>query len=380
MQSIKTLLCAGAAAAALAIGSASAQEIKLGAFLGYTGPASLLGDPEKKTLELYVEKYNAAGGVIGKKLKLVMYDTGGEAKNAVTFVKRLLEEDKVDVIIGGTTTGETMAVIPLIEQAGVPFISLGGASVIVEPVKKFTFKTPHTDTMSVSRVYEDMKGRGFAKIGLIAGDGGYDKSCIANAEKLAGKYGITIAANETFGRGDADYTPQLIKIKNAGAQALLFCGFGPSAVILNKNYRQLGLTAPLYHNHGSCSRAILQGSGPAADGIRLPCPAVVVADMLPDSDPQKKPATEYVADYRAKFKDDISIFGASAFDAFLIVVDALKRANTADRAKLRDAIESTKNLATSSGVFNMSPTDHLGLKLTDFKLLDVQGGNWKIVN
>ncbi len=157
---MRTKLLATVAAALLAAGAATAQEpIKIGAFLSVTGGAAFLGDPEQKTLELYVEKLNAAGGVLGRKLQLVSYDSAGDAEKARTFAKRLIEQDKVDVIVGGSTTGETMAVVPLVEAAGMPFISLAGAVVIVEPVKKWVFKTPHTDRMACETIFVDMQTR-----------------------------------------------------------------------------------------------------------------------------------------------------------------------------------------------------------------------------
>ena len=164
------------AAALLAVATAAQAQapIRIGAFLSVTGPAAFLGDPEQKTLELYVERLNAAGGVLGRKLELVAYDSGGDAEKARTFAKRLIEQDRVDVIVGGSTTGETMAVVPLAEAAGMPFISLAGAVVIVEPVKKWVFKTPHTDRMACDKVFVDMKARGVAKAALISGSGGID--------------------------------------------------------------------------------------------------------------------------------------------------------------------------------------------------------------
>ena len=166
-------------AAALLAASAAAQAqepIRIGSFLSVTGPAAFLGDPEQKTLELYVEKINAAGGVLGRKLALTVYDSGGDAEKARAFAKRLIEQDKVDLIIGGSTTGETMAVVPLVEQAQIPFISLAGAVVIVEPVKKWVFKTPHSDRQACERIFGDMKARGLSKVALISGAGGFDKS------------------------------------------------------------------------------------------------------------------------------------------------------------------------------------------------------------
>ena len=223
------------AAALLAVATAAQAQapIRIGAFLSVTGPAAFLGDPEQKTLELYVERLNAAGGVLGRRLELVSYDSGGDAEKARTFAKRLIEQDRVDVIVGGSTTGETMAVVPLAEAAGMPFISLAGAVVIVEPVKKWVFKTPHTDRMACDKIFVDMKARGVAKAALISGSGGFDKSMRGQCLAVAKNHGIAIVADETYGAGDTDMTAQLTKIKNAaGVQAVLNAGFGQGPAIV----------------------------------------------------------------------------------------------------------------------------------------------------
>jgi len=372
------------AAAAMAFGlawsaqPAAAETIKIGSFLAVTGPAAFLGDPEKKTLELYVDRINETGGVLGKKLELILYDTGLDAKKAVSFTKRLVEQDGVDVIIGGTTTGETMAVIKAVDPQ-MTFVSLAGASVVVEPVKKWVFKTPHTDRMAVAKVFEDMKKDGITKIGAIAGSGGFDKSCMKNANELAGQYGLTIAASETYGSGDTDVTPQLTKIKNAGVQATLFCGFGAPATIVTKNYAQLGLDGPLYHNHGSCSKRFIQGSGEAAEGVRIPCAALVVADQLKGSDPQKAETVAYTQVYTAKYNEEVSTFGGHAYDALMLVVNAIKTAGGTDKEKVRAALEQTSNFVGVDGIFNMSKDDHMGLDLRSLKMMEIRGGDWKLL-
>src|SRR5512145_2973249 len=234
------------AAAALALSAlAQAQPIRIGAFLAVTGPAAFLGDPEQKTLELYVEKLNAAGGVLGRRLELVAYDSAGDAEKARGYVKRLIEQDKVDVLVGGSTTGETMAAVPLAEGAGVPFISLAGAVVIVEPTKKWVFKTPHTDRMACERIFADMRMRNLTKLALISGAGGFDKSMRGECMKVAGKHGVDVVADETYGAADNDVTAQLTKIRGSGAQAVLNAGFGQGPAIVTRNYRQVGLTLPL---------------------------------------------------------------------------------------------------------------------------------------
>jgi branched-chain amino acid transport system substrate-binding protein len=379
--SFKRGLAAVAASFAIITGAAVAQEpIKIGAFLAVTGPAASLGDPEQKTLELYVGKINAAGGVLGRKLQLVSYDSAGDAEKARTFAKRLIEQDKVDVIVGGTSTGETMAVIPLVEAAQIPFISLAGAVVIVEPVKKWVFKTPHTDRMACEKIFIDMQSRKFSKIALISGPGGFDKSMRAECLKLNKKYGIDVIADETYGGGDTDMTAQLTKIKNtAGVQAVLNPGFGQGPAIVTKNYGQLGISMPLYQSHGVASKEFIKLAGAAAEGVRLPGAALLVADSLPASDPQRSVAVAYKNEYESHFKSDISTFGGHAYDGLMIAVEAIKKAGGTDKAKVRDAIESTRSFIGVDGTYTMSPTDHMGLDLSAFRMLEVKGGSWTLV-
>jgi branched-chain amino acid transport system substrate-binding protein len=374
-------LTAIAATFALFTGPALAQEpIKIGSFLAVTGPAASLGDPEQKTLELYVGKINAAGGVLGRKLELVSYDSAGDAEKARTFAKRLIEQDKVDVIVGGTSTGETMAVIPLVESAQVPFISLAGAVVIVEPVKKWVFKMPHSDRMACEKIFIDMQSRKFSKVALITGPGGFDKSMRAECLKLNKKYGIDVVADETYGAGDTDMTAQLTKIKNtAGVQAVLNPGFGQGPAIVTKNYGQIGITLPLYQSHGVGSKEFIKLAGAAAEGVRLPAMALLVADDLPASDPQRSVEVNYKHEYESHFKSDISTFGGHAYDGLMIAVAAIKKAGSTDKAKVRDAIESTRGYVGVDGTYTMSPTDHMGLDLSAFRMLEVKKGNWTLV-
>ena len=369
-------------AAALLAAAAAAQAqapIRIGTFLAVTGPAAFLGDPEQKTLELYVEKLNAAGGVLGRQLQLVAYDSAGDAEKARTFAKRLIEQDKVDLIVGGSTTGETMAVVPLAEAAGVPFVSLAGAVVIIEPVKKWVFKTPHSDRQACERIFVDMKARGTTKIALISGAGGFDKSMRAQCIGVAKNHGIEIVADESYGAGDTDMTAQLSKIKNTlGVQAVLNAGFGQGPAIVTKNYRQLAVGASLYQSHGVASKQFIKLAGDAAEGVRLPAAALLIAESLPDSDPQKKVVLGYKREYESRFKSDVSTFGGHAYDGLMIAVEALKKAGSTDKAKVRDAIESVRGLMGTAGVFNYSPTDHVGLDVSGFRMLEIRKGDWTL--
>ncbi|RCX30280.1 ABC transporter substrate-binding protein [Thioalbus denitrificans] len=377
----------GLAAATLAVASLglsagtvqAADTIKVGSFLSVTGPASFLGDPELKTLQIYIDRINAEGGVLGKQLELVHYDDGGDAQKARTFVKRLIESDGVDIIVGGSTTGATMAAVPLVEQAEIPFISLAGAVVIIDPVKKWVFKTPHTDKMAAEKIFEDMRKRGLSKVALISGTGGFGKSGHEQSLAVAPKYGIEIVADETYGPKDTDMTTQLTKIKNTeGVEAVLNFDFGQGPAIVTKNYAQLGIKLPLYQSHGVASKSYLELAGGAAEGVRLPAAALLVAESLPDSDPQKPVVVGYKTTYEESTGSDVSTFGGHAYDGLMIAVDAMKRAGSTDKAKVRDAIEQTRGFMGTAGVVNMSPEDHLGLDLTAFRMLEVRNGNWAL--
>ncbi|MDD2729474.1 ABC transporter substrate-binding protein [Malikia sp.] len=370
----------GAALTLGAIAAFAADPIKIGSVLSVTGPAAFLGDPELKTLQMYVEDLNKKGGVLGRQLELVHYDDGSDANKANGFTKRLLDDDKVDVVIGGTTTGATMSMVPLVTKAEVPFISLAGAVVVIEPVKKWVFKTPHTDRMAAEKVFEDMKKRGLTKVALLSETSGFGQSGKKETEAVAAKYGITLVASETYGPKDTDMSPQLTKIKNsAGVQAVFVFGLGQGPAIVTKNYRQLGINLPLYQSHGVASDEFLKLAGPAADGVRLPSPAQLVPDQLPANDPQKAVVQAYDKAYKLRYKAEASTFGGYAYDALMLTVDAMKRANSTDKAKVRDALEATKGYVATSGSFNLSATDHMGLSLSAFRMLEVKGGQWSLL-
>ena len=374
-------ITAGLALAAGLTVAEAAEPIKIGSVLSVTGPAAFLGDPELKTLQLYVEKINKEGGVLGRPLQLVHYDDGSDANKANGFGKRLIEDDKVDIIVGGTTTGSTMSMVPLAEKAEVPFVSLAGAVVIVEPVKKWVFKTPHTDRMAAEKVFEDMRKRGLTKVALLSETSGFGQSGKKETEAMAARMGITLVANETYGAKDTDMTPQLTKIKTApGVQAVFVFGLGQGPAMVNKNYRQLGISLPLYHAHGVASEEFIKLSGPAAEGVRLPAAALLVAGKLPAGDPQKPVVVGYSKAYNDRYKEDVSTFGGHAYDGLMIAVDAIKRAGSTDKAKVRDAIEGTKGYIGTGGKVNMSSADHMGLDLSAFRMLEVKNGDWSLAD
>ena len=366
--------------AGLAFSAQAADPIRIGSFLSTSGPAAFLGDTEKKVLELYVDKINAAGGINGRPLELIVYDDGGRADKALSFTKRLLSNDRVDVIVGGSTTATTMASVKLIDGAGVPFISLAGAVVIIDPVKKWVFKTAHTDRMAAEKVMQDMKKRGLSRLALLSESSGFGKSGRTQALLAAELMGIEIVADETYGPKDTDVTAQLTNIKgNADAEALLVFGFGQGPAIVTRNYQQLGMTTPLYQSHGVASKAFLDLTGAAAEGMRLPVTGVLIADQLP-AGPQRAVLEGFIAEYSAKYGSEPSAFAGHAYDGLYLMVEAIKRAGTIDKASVRDALEATQGFVGITGEFNFSASDHMGLSLDAFHMVEIRNGAWQLID
>jgi branched-chain amino acid transport system substrate-binding protein len=366
--------------ALLNVGDRALAQIKIGSVLSVTGPASFLGDPEKRTLEIYVDEVNAKGGVNGQKLQLVIYDDAGSAENARTFATRLVEEDKVVAMVGGSTTGTTLAMVQIFEDANIPFISLAGAIQIIEPVHRWVFKTPHTDKMACEKIFADLKSRALTTIALISGTDAFGKSMRDQCVAVGPKTGIKIAIEENYGPRDSDMTPQLTNIRNkAEVQAVVNPGFGQGPAIVTRNYRQLGIAVPLYQSHGVASKQFIELAGAAAEGVRLPAAALLIADKLPSSDPQKPVVENYSRAYQAKTGQAVSTFGGHAYDGLMILVEAMQRAKSADSTKIRDEIERTKGYVGTGGIVNMSATDHLGLDLSAFHVLEIEGGDWMLV-
>lgn len=369
------------AALALPAMAQQGQPIRIGAVLSVTGPASFLGDPEDKTLRLYVNRINAAGGVNGRPLQLVIYDDGGDANRARTFATRLVEDDRVVAIVGGTTTGTTMAMRPVFEEARIPFISLAGGIEIVDPVSPFTFKTPHTDRMACEKIFADIRARGLSRVALISGTDGFGQSMRTQCHRVAQAAGITLVTDEQYGPRDSDMTPQLTRIRNtAGVEAVVNAGFGQGPAIVTRNYAQLGIRLPLYQSHGVASAEFINLATPAAaEGVRLPAAALLVAEQLPASDPQRQVLIDYKTAFERETGQPVSTFGGHAYDGLMILVDAIKRAGSTDGTRLRDAIQQTRGFVGTGGVVNMSATDHMGLDLSAFRMVEIRNGQFVLI-
>lgn len=287
---------------------------KIGGIFAITGPASFLGEPERNSMELLAEQINAQGGVNGHPIELVIYDTEGDATKAVLNTNKLIEKDKVLAIVGPSRSGTTLAVVPIVERAQVPLISCAASVKITTPVKSWVFKTPQTDVMAVAKIYEYMKGQGVQKIAILTVGNAFGASGRQQLLQQASDYGYEIVADERFGPKDTDMTPQLTKIRTLKPEAIICWGTNPGPAVIAKNMRQLAIKIPLYQSHGVASKKFIQLAGEAANGIILPTGKILVADVLPDTDPQKPTLLKYIADYEAKYKIAVSGFGGYAWD------------------------------------------------------------------
>ena len=362
-----------------AAAAAESTPVKIGALFSITGPASFLGAPEEKTVQMLVEKINAAGGVNGQKLQLVIKDTAGSPEKAVSFAKQLIEEDKVLAIIGPSTSGETMKIKDLCEENQVPLVSCAAAETIVIPVAKYVFKVPQKDSQAVTWIYRTMKDMGISKIAIVSSTDGFGAAGKKQLEDMAKTEGIQILADEVYDKSATDLTDVLTKVKgNSSVQAVVNWSIVPAQSIVAKNMKQLGLNVPLFQSHGFGNLKYVQQAGVAAEGILFPASRLLVVDQLPDNHPQKQLLAAYKKDYESRYKEDVSTFGGHAYDALIVVVEGLKKAGAPDRQKLRDAIENLKDVVGTAGVFNYSATDHTGLDLTAFEMLTVKDGKFTL--
>jgi branched-chain amino acid transport system substrate-binding protein len=376
---IRSLIAFAALSLTAAAFAQDGQPIRIGTFVARTGQAAFLGEPAKQAFELYVAQVNKAGGIGGRKVELIVYDSKSSAKEAADLVRRLIDQDKVDIIIGGTSTGETMAVVPMVEEAKIPFVSLAGATVVIDPVKRYVFKTPHTDKMSVEQIYRRVKLDGGVKVAVLAGAGGYDQSCRKHARDVAPAAGIQLVADEQHGTGDADVTVQLTNIRRAAPDAILYCGFGAPSAIVAKNHRQLGLQQRLYMTVGVASRAYIDGAEGAGEGSRVTTSAILAFDDLPASDPVYAVTKRFVDAYRVAYKEDPSSFAGNAHDGIMLATEALKAAKSTDREKVRAALEGLRGVPGVNGVFSFSPSDHLGITSDSLRIVEVRGRQFRLV-
>jgi len=376
---LSKLAALAACVIALSATSAPAGTIKVGAILAVTGPASFLGAPEAKTLEMLVEDINAKGGIIGKKVELVVKDSGGSPEKAVSFAMQLIEEEKVFAIIGPSTSGETMAIKNVAEEGKTLLISCAAAEVIVNPLAKYVFKVAPKDSYAAVKIFQQMKKMKVSRIGVLSSNTGFGKAGKEQLEKLAPEHGIQIVVNEVYDKSATDLTAEVTKLKAAGIQAIVNWSIEPAQAIVIKNARQMGMTVPIFQSHGFANIQYAKAAGAAAEGVIFPASRLVVADELPDKNHQKPVIMAYKKAYEAKYGEDVSTFGGHAYDALTLLARAIREAGD-NREKVRSSLENIKNFIGTAGIFNFSPTDHNGLDIDAFAMLTVKDGRFVLLD
>jgi branched-chain amino acid transport system substrate-binding protein len=360
--------------------AADTAAIRLGAILAITGPAANLGLPESRTLQMLADEANAAGGINGRRIELVIRDSQGNAEKAISFARQLIEEEHVLAILGPSTSGESMKLKSLCDESQTILVSCAAAETIVNPVAKWVFKTPQMDSFAAQMIYATMKKLGISKIGVVVTNTGFGQGGKTQLEKLAPANGITIAISEVYDSTATDLGGVLTKVRAQNVQAVVNWSVEPAQSLVAKNMRQMGFDVPLFQSHGFGNINYVKAAGKAADGIIFPAGRLLVAEALPDGHPQKQLLMSYKKAYEGKFKDEVSTFGGHAYDAFLVITEAVKKAGSIDQNRVRDALESLKNVAGTAGMFNFSPTDHNGLTLDSFEMLTVKDGEFALYN
>jgi branched-chain amino acid transport system substrate-binding protein len=356
------------------------EPYKVGAVFSVTGRASFLGEPEKKTAEMIAEAINKVGGINGHPLELVIYDDESDETKCVLAVKRLLKKDQVPVIIGPSLSGNTLAVVKVMNDAKVPLISCAASNKIVAPVvdRKWIFKVPQSDTHAAEKIYDYLLKNGINKIAIMSVSTGFGASGREELLRLAPQVGIEIVADERYGPKDTDITAQLTRIRGTEAQAIVNWSVGPTQVLAVKNWHDLGMTKiPFYQSHGFGSRRNIKLAAGAAENVFCPLGRVNIPDLVPDDHPQKKVIMLYNQAFQEKFNEPLSSFGGHAWDALNLVIDALRTVGP-DSAKIRDYVETRTNFIGQHGVFNFSPTDHNGLTKEAFEMVVVKDGDWAL--
>jgi branched-chain amino acid transport system substrate-binding protein len=356
----------------------SGAPIKIGAIFAVTGPASNLGAPEEKTARMLADQINASGGLLGRPVQIIVKDSGASSEKAISFAKQLIDEEGVVAIVGPTTSGESMAIKDLCQKSGLPLVSCAAAETIVNPIARYVFKSPQKDNYVVEWIYKTMNDLGISRIGVIASNTGFGNGGKTQLEKYAQQYGIAIAVSEVYDASATDLTALLTKVNSAGVQAVVNWSIEPAQAIVAKNMRQLKMGQRLFQSHGFGNIKYVEAAGEAAEGIVFPCGRLLVADQLPDSNPQKKLLVAYASGYKALYKEDASTFGGHAYDAITVLAAAIERAKSTEADKIVAALEGLRGFSGTAGVFNFSSEDHNGLAMDSVVMLTVKNGKFAL--
>jgi branched-chain amino acid transport system substrate-binding protein len=374
-----------AATTTLAGQAALAQSsIRIGSILSVTGPAAFLGEDMKAGMELAIEEINAKGGIGGRKIDWFFYDAESQTQKGLTATRRLIDQDKVDAIVGGgNMSGMAIAMLGLTERAGLPFMSTEGAMDIVTPVaeRPWTFKSTADDEQVFERLADYFAKKGIRKVAFLGDSSGFGQSAAGQLKQLAPRRGLDVLY-ESFNPSDTDMLPQLTKIRDSGAQAVICWTVTPAGVVFLKQAQQLGLGSrmALIHSYGFVDQRYMQLAGDAAKDLLLISVKFPVGADLPDNDPQKARIAALTRAFEAKFKRKPNQFVAQTYDAIHLARTAFERAGGTDRAKVRDALAGIRGWEGVGGVFNFARDRHSGLSKDDLVMVNWRDGAFHLAD
>ncbi len=372
------LLIAGGCAGSQPATPSSTEPVKVGAILSLTGPYAALGASEKNALELEEKRINDAGGIAGRKVEIIIEDDATDEAKAVAAASKLIDQDGVVAILGATGTGQSMAVRNEVDRAGIPQISMAGGTAITAKFDPQVFQTPWSNTIVVPFVIDAIAADGHSKMGVLSDSGGYGKDGRAVILEAAPKAGVTVVADETFNPGDTDFSAQLTKLKNSGADSILIWTAGKEGAAIVKAAKDLGISAPLYGGSGQAKLEFAKGAGSAAEGFVFGTGKSLVPSNWGTGTPEFEVVDGFSKRYEAAYGEQPDIFAGHAFDALAILQDALTRTDgDADPAKLTKAVEDTKGLIGFGGAFTFSEKNHNGLTAADLALYRIVNGVWE---
>jgi branched-chain amino acid transport system substrate-binding protein len=372
-----------AVAIGLAFATGASAQIKVGVTVSATGPAASLGIPEKNTFALLPKT------IAGKSVEYIVLDDATDSTTAVKNARKLVSEDKVDLLIGSTVVPSSVAMIDVAAESETPMISMAAGAVIVEPVdakRRWVFKTPQNDSHMATAITGHMADAGVKTVGFVGFADSYGEGWYREIAKFAELRKIKVVANERFARNDTSVTGQILKIMSTNPDAVIIAGSGTPAALPQKTLKERGYRGKIYQTHGVANNDFLRVCGKDCEGVWLPSGPLLVAEQLADSNPVKKSAMAYKTAYEKAYGvGAVSTFGGHAWDAGQLLAaaapEALKKAQPGTkefRKALRDAIEGTKNLPVAHGIVNMGPVDHVGLDQRARVMVQVVNGKWKL--
>lgn len=374
-------LALGAVMAAASLGAAAQEPLKIGAIFSTSGPGAFLGIPEERGLKLKVDEINRAGGINGRKVEVVQYDSEGNTTKAAQLARRLIESDKVLAIVGPSSSGESLQVLPVANELKTPLIAHAGTEKMTSPVTPWVFNTPPTDRVVAAHLLGVFKKRGITQLALLSAADGFGQSGANVVKELAPKYGVTITRHEEFNRTDADMTAQVLKAKDSPAQAMLVWSAFPAPTIIAKNAAAVGYGKPMYNSFAAASKDLLVQAGPAAEGSFVSSMRLLAPETLKASDPMRPAVMKIYNEYKAKYNEAPATFAAHSHDAMAILEAALRKiSGPVTRDSLRAAME-TVTVTGGNGIYRLSPTSH-GLQpdSESMVLMVAKGGQWIVAD